>query len=106
MRHGLRPPPPRMLIVKLQHANPYYDDSYAVNSANVGPYGDAIETELNSGHRASVFAALARAGPDSSTEARPAAGNLSPYRCSIRSTINGAFVACPDPGRFPRLHDG
>jgi len=37
---------PRVLIVKIQHANPYYDDSYAVNSANVGPYGDAIETEL------------------------------------------------------------
>ena len=32
--------------MKLQHANPFYDDSYAVNSANVGPYGDAIETEL------------------------------------------------------------
>src|SRR5271155_1543957 len=37
---------PRVLIIKIQHANPYYDDSYAVNSANVGPYGDAIETEL------------------------------------------------------------
>ena len=37
---------PRVLIVKLAHANPFYDDSYAVNSANVGPYGDAIETEL------------------------------------------------------------
>ena len=35
-----------MLIVKLNHANPYYDDSYAVNSANLGPYGDAIEREL------------------------------------------------------------
>jgi hypothetical protein len=37
---------PRYLVVKVQHANPYYDDSYAVNSANLGPYGDAIETEL------------------------------------------------------------
>ena len=37
---------PRVLVVKMQHANPFYDDSYAVNSANVGPYGDAIETEL------------------------------------------------------------
>jgi hypothetical protein len=37
---------PRFLAVKIQHANPYYDDSYAVNSANVGPYGDAIEQEL------------------------------------------------------------
>jgi Putative esterase len=37
---------PRMLLVALQHANPYYDDSYAVNSANLGPYGDAITREL------------------------------------------------------------
>jgi len=37
---------PRVLLVQIQHANPYYDDSYAVNSANVGPYGDAITEEL------------------------------------------------------------
>jgi hypothetical protein len=37
---------PRFLIVEVQHANPYYDDSYAVNSANLGPYGDAITYEL------------------------------------------------------------
>jgi hypothetical protein len=37
---------PRMLILSIQHANPYYDDSYAVNSANLGPYGDAITQEL------------------------------------------------------------
>jgi hypothetical protein len=29
---------PRFLIIEIQHANPYYDDSYAVNSANLGPY--------------------------------------------------------------------
>ena len=38
-----KPDQARFLIVKLQHANPFYDDSYAVNSANVGPYGDAID---------------------------------------------------------------
>ena len=37
---------PRMVIIEIQHANPYYDDSYAVNSANLGPYGDAITYEL------------------------------------------------------------
>ncbi len=37
---------PRMLIIEIQHANQYYDDSYAVNSANLGPYGDAITYEL------------------------------------------------------------
>jgi hypothetical protein len=37
---------PRMIAVTFQHPTPYYDDSYAVNSANHGPYGDAIMTEL------------------------------------------------------------
>jgi hypothetical protein len=37
---------PRVIVVEIQHANPYYDDSYAVNSANLGPYGDAIVYEL------------------------------------------------------------
>ena len=29
---------PRFIVVTFQHPNPYYDDSYAVNSVNVGPY--------------------------------------------------------------------
>ncbi|HXR98028.1 MAG TPA: alpha/beta hydrolase-fold protein [Terriglobales bacterium] len=37
---------PKFLWVDINHANPYYDDSYAVNSANLGPYGDAITQEL------------------------------------------------------------
>jgi hypothetical protein len=37
---------PRMISVQILHPTPYYDDSYAVNSANNGPYGDAIMTEL------------------------------------------------------------
>lgn len=37
---------PRVIMVTIQHANPYYDDSYAVNSENLGPYGDAIMYEL------------------------------------------------------------
>ena len=37
---------PRVIVVTFQHPNPYYDDSYAVNSVNVGPYGDAIMEEL------------------------------------------------------------
>jgi hypothetical protein len=37
---------PRMLVVTFQHPTPYFDDSYAVNSVNVGPYGDAILQEL------------------------------------------------------------
>ncbi len=37
---------PRMIVVTFQHPTPYYDDSYAINSANNGPYGDAIMQEL------------------------------------------------------------
>lgn len=37
---------PRMILVTFQHPTPYFDDSYAVNSVNVGPYGDAIMQEL------------------------------------------------------------
>ena len=37
---------PRMLAVTFQHPTPYFDDSYAVNSVNNGPYGDAIMQEL------------------------------------------------------------
>jgi hypothetical protein len=37
---------PRVIVVTFQHPNPYFDDSYAVNSVNVGPYGDAIMQEL------------------------------------------------------------
>jgi len=37
---------PRFIQVTFEHACPYYDDSYGVNSENVGPYGDALITEL------------------------------------------------------------
>lgn len=45
-RYWLSDSAPRMLLVTLQHPSPYYDDSYGVNSANNGPYGDAIIQEL------------------------------------------------------------
>ena len=37
---------PKMLLVITEHATPYYDDSYGVNTANTGPYGDALTQEL------------------------------------------------------------
>ncbi|MBV8051567.1 MAG: hypothetical protein JOZ80_10290 [Acidobacteriaceae bacterium] len=37
---------PRMIAVSFQHPTPFFDDSYAVNSVNDGPYGDAIVSEL------------------------------------------------------------
>lgn len=37
---------PKMLLVITNHATPIYDDSYGVNTANTGPYGDALTQEL------------------------------------------------------------
>lgn len=37
---------PRVIAVTFLHPTPYFDDSYAVDSVNNGPYGTAIMTEL------------------------------------------------------------
>ena len=90
---------PRVLIVKLQHANPYYDDSYAVNSANVGPYGDAIENELIPAIEKQfrgLGAGWARFVYGGST------GGWESLAVQVfyPDHYNGAFAACPDPVDF------
>jgi hypothetical protein len=95
----IAPGTPRMLIAKLQHANPYYDDSYAVNSSNLGPYGDAIETEL-------VPAIERQFRGIGQGWARFLYGGSTGGWESLAAQIfypdhyNGAFVACPDPVDF------
>jgi hypothetical protein len=37
---------PRMIAITLEQQTPYFPDSYSVNSANNGPYGDAVVTEI------------------------------------------------------------
>lgn len=37
---------PGLILVTFRHENAFYDDSYAVNTANLGPWGDAINDEL------------------------------------------------------------
>ena len=73
---------PRILIVKIQHANPYYDDSYAVNSANLGPYGDAIEKELLPVIE-KQFRGIGQGWARLFMADRREVGNRSRYRCSI-----------------------
>ncbi|MGA8937528.1 MAG: hypothetical protein WB439_00025 [Acidobacteriaceae bacterium] len=95
----IKPGTPRMLIVKLQHANPYYDDSYAVNSANLGPYGDAIETELIPAIEKKfrgIGAGWARFLYGGSTGGWESLA----VQMFYPEDYNGAFVACPDPVDF------
>jgi hypothetical protein len=90
---------PRYLLVEIQHANPYYDDSYAVNSANLGPYGDAITYELipylEKKYRA-LGGGWARFLYGGSTGGWAAFGAQVLYP----DEYNGAWAACPDPIDF------
>ena len=90
---------PRMLIVITQHANPYYDDSYAVNSANVGPYGDALVKELYP-YVEKKFRAIgepwARVLYGGSTGGWEALAQQVFYP----DFYNGAWCNCPDPIDF------
>jgi hypothetical protein len=90
---------PRVLIVKIQHANPFYDDSHAVNSANVGPYGDAIENELVPAIEKQFHAigqGWARFVYGGSTGGWEALA----VQVFYPDHYNGAFAACPDPIDF------
>jgi hypothetical protein len=90
---------PRVLIAEINHANPYYDDSYAVNSANLGPYGDAIETELIPAIEKQFrgigqgWARFAYGGSTGGWESMA-------VQMFYPDHYNGAFVACPDPVDF------
>ena len=37
---------PRMIAVRVEQQTPYFPDSYSINSANNGPYGDAMVDEV------------------------------------------------------------
>ena len=90
---------PRMLLMSIQHANPYYDDSYAVNSANVGPYGDAITQELIpevEKRFRGIGQPWARALEGGSTGGWEAAASQIFYP----DFYNGAYCYCPDPIDF------
>lgn len=40
------PESPKLILISMRDANPFYDTGHSVNSANVGPYGDALVKEL------------------------------------------------------------
>ena len=90
---------PRVLIVKLAHANPFYDDSYAVNSANVGPYGDAIETELIPAIE-KQFRGLGQGWARFTYGGSTGGWEALAVQTFYPDSYNGAFVACPDPVDF------
>jgi len=90
---------PRMIHVLIQHPTPYFDDSYAVNSANNGPYGDAITRDLLP-HIEKEFRGIgqgwARALTGGSTGGWEALG----VQVMYPDDYNGSWALCPDPIDF------
>ena len=90
---------PRVLLIEIQHATPYYDDSYAVNSENNGPYGDAImrelvpEIERRFRGIGQGWARFTYGGSTGGWEAMA-------VQMFYPDEFNGAWIACPDPIDF------
>lgn len=90
---------PRVLLVEIQHPTPFYDDSYAVNSANNGPYGDAIQYELIpeiERQFRGLGAGWSRFVYGGSTGGWEAMA----VQMFYPDEYNGAWIACPDPIDF------
>lgn len=90
---------PRFIIIEIQHPTPYYDDSYAVNSASQGPYGDAITFELipfieqKFRGMGEGWARFLYGGSTGGWEALA-------VQVMYPDEYNGCFAACPDPIDF------
>lgn len=90
---------PRFLIVEIQHANPYYDDSYAVNSANLGPYGDAIMKELIP-EIEKQFHGIGQGWARFTYGGSTGGWEALAVQMFYPDEFNGCFAACPDPVDF------
>ena len=90
---------PRFLVIEIQHQNPYYDDSYAVNSANLGPYGDAITYELIP-HVEKMFSGVGEGWGRFLYGGSTGGWEAVAVQVMYPTEYNGCFAACPDPIDF------
>lgn len=90
---------PRVIAIEIQHPCPFYDDSYAVNSANIGPYGDALTYELIpeiEKRFRGIGEGWARFTYGGSTGGWEALA----VQVMYPDQYNGCYAACPDPIDF------
>ncbi|CAN5520259.1 hypothetical protein BH11BAC3_BH11BAC3_13630 [soil metagenome] len=90
---------PRVLAIEIQHANPYYDDSYAVNSASLGPYGDAITYELIP-EIEKRFRGIGKGWARFMYGGSTGGWEVLAAQVFYPDEYNGCYAACPDPIDF------
>lgn len=90
---------PRFLIIEIQHPTPYYDDSYAVNSASQGPYGDAITHELIP-YIEKEFRGIGEGWSRFLYGGSTGGWEALAVQVKYPDEYNGCFAACPDPIDF------
>ena len=90
---------PRFIVIEIQHPTPYYDDSYAVNSASQGPYGDALTYELIP-YIEEQFRGLGEGWARFTYGGSTGGWEAMAVQVFYPDEYNGAFIACPDPIDF------
>ena len=90
---------PRVLTIEIQHPTPYYDDSYAVNSQNNGPYGDAIMYELIP-EIEKRFRGIGQGWARFMYGGSTGGWEVLATQIFYPDEFNGCYSACPDPIDF------
>jgi hypothetical protein len=90
---------PRFIAIEIQHPTPYYDDSYAVNSASQGPYGDALTYELIP-YIEEQFRGIGEGWSRFTYGGSTGGWEAMAVQTFYPDEYNGAFIACPDPIDF------
>jgi len=90
---------PRFIAIEIQHPTPYYDDSYAVNSASQGPWGDALTYELIP-YIEERFRGIGEGWARFTYGGSTGGWEAMAVQVFYPDEYNGAFIACPDPIDF------
>lgn len=90
---------PRFIVIEIQHPTPYYDDSYAVNSASQGPFGDALTYELIP-FVEEQFRGIGEGWARFTYGGSTGGWEAMAVQVFYPEEYNGAFIACPDPIDF------
>ncbi len=92
---------PRMIAVTFQDPTPFFDDSYAVNSANNGPYADALLTELIP-HLEANFRMIPESYARVLTGGSTGGWRSLALQVHYPEFFGGAWISAPDPIDFRR----